>query len=203
MRQRQCNYRAFLIPELRRRYSRRFRSMQLSRGGRKRVSADEKLELCVRVRMEGFFGAPLGTENSKCGPTIFVHSLLDRHLPTSTLTLGAIAPTKAPIVVWRDKNNAWAGEPMNRQPQFVGSARVVSMTDELRARKVSTVHRSMWDDPEDVIEAAIRSAFVSYPKDDDPDGRMYWIAPKECSQLAIAVILGLQAKGFKIVKLAT
>ena len=71
---------------------------------------------------------------------------------------------------------------MNRQPQFVGRATVKSMNDKLRATKVSTVQSSMWDDPKDVIEAAIRSAFVSYPKDDDPDGRMYWVAPKECSR---------------------
>ena len=32
----------------------------------------------------------------------------------------------------------------------------------------------MWDGPQDVIEAGIRSAFVGYPKDDDRDGRMYW-----------------------------
>jgi hypothetical protein len=92
---------------------------------------------------------------------------------------------------------------MNSQREFVGSATVMSMNDELRARNASTVQSSMWDDPKDAIEAAIRSAFVSYPKDDDPDGRMYWIAPKECSQLAIAVILGLQAKGFQIVKQAS
>jgi hypothetical protein len=91
---------------------------------------------------------------------------------------------------------------MSSQREFVGSATVVSTTDELRARKVSIVQSSMWDGPEDVIEAAIRSAFVSYPKDDDRDGRMCWIAPKECSQLAIGVILGLQAKGFQIVKQA-
>jgi hypothetical protein len=89
---------------------------------------------------------------------------------------------------------------MNRQSQFVGSTAVMFLNDELRARQVSTVQSSMWDDPKDVIEAAIRSAFVSYPKDDDRDGRMCWIAPKECSQLAIGVILGLQAKGFQIVK---
>jgi hypothetical protein len=82
---------------------------------------------------------------------------------------------------------------MSSQREFVGSATVTSMNDELRARKVSTVQSAMWDDPKDVIEAAIRSAFVSYPKDDDRDGRMCWIAPKECSQLAIGVILGLQA----------
>ena len=29
----------------------------------------------------------------------------------------------------------------------------------------------MWDDPKDVIEFAIRSAFHSYPKEDDPEWR--------------------------------
>jgi hypothetical protein len=111
--------------------------------------------------------------------------------------------TKALIVVWRpQKTNGWTGEPMSGQREFVGSATVMSMNDEPRARKVSTVQSSMWDDPKDVIEAAIRSAFVSHPKDDDRDGRMCWIAPKECSQLAIGVILGLQARGFQIVKQA-
>jgi len=92
---------------------------------------------------------------------------------------------------------------MNSQPEFVASATVISMNDELRARRISAVQSTMWDNPKDVIEAAICSAFVSYPKDDGPDGRMYWIAPKECSQLAIAVILGLQAKGFQIVRQVT
>ena len=92
---------------------------------------------------------------------------------------------------------------MNSQPEFVGIATVISMNDELGVKKVSTVQSSMRDGPKDVIEAAIRSAFVSYPKDDDPDGRIYWVAPKECSQLAIAVILGLHAKGFQIMKQAT
>jgi hypothetical protein len=102
--------------------------------------------------------------------------------------------SKALIVVWRaQKTNAWTGGPMSSQRKFFGNATVMSMNDELRARKVSTVQSSMWDDPKDVIEAAIRSAFVSYPKDDDRDGRMCWIAPRECSQLAIGVILGLQA----------
>jgi hypothetical protein len=88
---------------------------------------------------------------------------------------------------------------MSSQREFVGSATVMTINDGLRARKVSTVQSSMLDDPKDVIEAAIRSAFVSHPKDDDRDGRMCWIAPK-CSQLAMGVILGLQAKGFQIVK---
>ena len=148
-------------------------------------------------------GAPSEGENSEFGPTIFVHGLLGRYLPAGTMALGTIVTTKAPIVVWRGQTNAWAGEPMNSQPEFVASATVISMNDELRARRISAVQSSMWDDPKDVIEAAIRSAFVSYPKDDDPDGRIYWVAPKECSQLAIAVILGLHAKGFQIVKQAT
>ena len=51
----------------------------------------------------------------------------------------------------------------------------------------------------DVIEAAIRSAFTSYPKEDDPDWRSpHWIKPEECAQQGI--LLELQAKGFEIVK---
>jgi hypothetical protein len=62
----------------------------------------------------------------------------------------------------------------------------------------------MQDDPKDVIELAIRSAFESYPKEDDPDWRSpYWIKPKECTHLALAVIRELQANGFQIVKKPT
>ena len=62
----------------------------------------------------------------------------------------------------------------------------------------------MLDDPKDVIETAIRLAFDSYPKEDDPDWRCpHWITPKECSYLAIAVVLELDVKGFQIVKKAT
>lgn len=35
----------------------------------------------------------------------------------------------------------------------------------------------MPDDPNDVVEAAIRSAFVSYPKEDDPDWRSPHLSP--------------------------
>ena len=59
----------------------------------------------------------------------------------------------------------------------------------------------MPDDPKDVIEFAIRSAFISYPKEDDPDRRSpHWITRKKCAHLAMAVILELRAKGFHIVK---
>jgi hypothetical protein len=56
-------------------------------------------------------------------------------------------------------------------------------------------------DPVDVIMAAIRSAFVSYPKEGDPDWRSpNWILPEECGHLAKVVIRELEAKGFRIVK---
>ena len=60
------------------------------------------------------------------------------------------------------------------------------------------------DDPKDTIEFAIRSAFVSYPKDGDPDWKSpHWITAKECAYLAMAIMLELQAKGFRIVKNAS
>lgn len=63
---------------------------------------------------------------------------------------------------------------------------------------------TMPDDPKDVVEAAIRSAFVSYPKEDDPDWRSpHWIKPEECAHLAKVVMLELGAKGFQIVKKTT
>ena len=59
----------------------------------------------------------------------------------------------------------------------------------------------MFDDPKDVIEFAIRSAFLNYPKEDDPNWRSpHWIEPQQCTHLAMTVILELQAKGFQIVK---
>jgi hypothetical protein len=60
---------------------------------------------------------------------------------------------------------------------------------------------AMSDDPKDVIEFAIRSAFLNYPKEDDPNWKSpHWIEPKECAHLAMTVILELEAKGFQIVK---
>ena len=67
-----------------------------------------------------------------------------------------------------------------------------------------TGQASMSDDPQDVIELAIRSAFVGYPNEDDPDWRSpHWLKPDECTHLAKLVILELQAKGFQIVKRAS
>jgi len=59
----------------------------------------------------------------------------------------------------------------------------------------------MSDNATDVIETAIRSAFTSYPKEDDPDWRSpHWIKPEECAHLAQGILLALEANGFEIVK---
>jgi hypothetical protein len=56
-------------------------------------------------------------------------------------------------------------------------------------------------DPSDVIMAAIQSAFVSYPKEGDPDWRSpNWIMPDECVHLTRVIMRDLEAKGFQIVK---
>ena len=54
--------------------------------------------------------------------------------------------------------------------------------------------------PIDVIWDAIQSAFVKYPKEDDPDFSQHWIKPEEATHLAKVVMLELEAAGFKIVK---
>jgi len=78
---------------------------------------------------------------------------------------------------------------------------VVKLPRQSRSHRKRT---GMPDDPKDTIEFAIRSAFVSYPKDDDPDWRSpHWITGKECAYMAMAIILELQAKGFQIVKKAS
>jgi hypothetical protein len=59
-------------------------------------------------------------------------------------------------------------------------------------------------DPTDAITAAIRSAFVSYPKESDPDWRSpSWIMPEECAHLTRAILRELDARGFQIVKKGT
>lgn len=52
----------------------------------------------------------------------------------------------------------------------------------------------------DVIYTAIHSAFVKYPKEDDPDPHDHWIEPKDAAHLTKAVMSELEANGFKIVK---
>jgi hypothetical protein len=55
-------------------------------------------------------------------------------------------------------------------------------------------------DPRDVIYAAIHSAFVKYPKEDDPASNDHWIEPEESAHLTKVVMLELEANGFEIVK---
>jgi hypothetical protein len=58
-------------------------------------------------------------------------------------------------------------------------------------------------DPAEVIKAAIRSAFVNYPREDDPDWRSpCWIKAEECSHLTTAIVRELEANGYQIVKKA-
>jgi hypothetical protein len=59
----------------------------------------------------------------------------------------------------------------------------------------------MSDDPTEVIKTAIHSAFVGYPKEDDPDSRSpSWIKPQECTHLTKVIMEELEANGFQIVK---
>jgi hypothetical protein len=58
----------------------------------------------------------------------------------------------------------------------------------------------MMTDPRDVIYAAIHSAFVKYPKEDDPTWSEHWIQPEESAHLAKVVMLELEANGFQIIK---
>jgi len=55
-------------------------------------------------------------------------------------------------------------------------------------------------DPRDVIYAAIHTAFVKYPKEDDPSSHDHWLQPEEAAHLAKVVIAELDANGFHIVK---
>lgn len=55
-------------------------------------------------------------------------------------------------------------------------------------------------DPRDVIYAAIHSAFVKYPREDDPSPPDHWIQPDEAAHLTKVVLAELDANGFQIVK---
>jgi hypothetical protein len=57
-------------------------------------------------------------------------------------------------------------------------------------------------DPRDVIYAAIHSAFVKYPKEDDPASSDHWIESEQSAHLTKVVMLGLEANGFQILKKA-
>jgi hypothetical protein len=51
-----------------------------------------------------------------------------------------------------------------------------------------------------VIYAAIHSAFVKYPREDDPASHDHWIQPEESAHLTRVVLAELEANGFQIVK---
>ena len=55
-------------------------------------------------------------------------------------------------------------------------------------------------DPRDVIYAAIHSAFVKYPKEDDPASHDHWIQPEEATHLTKVVMAELEANGGESVK---
>lgn len=55
-------------------------------------------------------------------------------------------------------------------------------------------------DPRDVIYTAIHSAFVKYPKEDDPAAHEHWIESNDAAHLTKAVLAELEANGFQIVK---
>lgn len=55
-------------------------------------------------------------------------------------------------------------------------------------------------DPKDVIYAAIHSAFVKYPREDEPSSGDQWIQPEDSAHLTKVVMLELEANGFQIVK---
>ncbi len=56
------------------------------------------------------------------------------------------------------------------------------------------------NDPKKVIYEAIRSAFVKYPREDDPGSMDHWIQPDESAHLAMVVLAELEANGFQIVR---
>jgi hypothetical protein len=55
-------------------------------------------------------------------------------------------------------------------------------------------------DPRDVITAAIHSAFVKYPREDDPASHDHWIEAEDSAHLAKVVMMELEAAGYRIVK---
>jgi hypothetical protein len=71
-----------------------------------------------------------------------------------------------------------------------------------RSEGPGAVEKYQMADARDVIYAAIHSAFVKYPKEDDPGSHDHWIEPAEATHLTKAVIAELEANGFQIVRKA-
>ena len=71
----------------------------------------------------------------------------------------------------------------------------ISLSDVIRLRQGVGM-----SNPADVINAAIHSAFVRYPRDDDPDWSSHWIQPEDSAHLTKVAMLELEAAGYVIVK---
>ena len=65
---------------------------------------------------------------------------------------------------------------------------------------LSELWEAPMSDPRDVIYAAIHSAFVKYPREDDPASHDHWIQPEESAHLTKVVLAELEANGFQIVR---
>jgi hypothetical protein len=79
--------------------------------------------------------------------------------------------------------------------------RTTSPLDRFSATDVLSVRQeAQMTDPRDVIYAAIHSAFVKYPREDDPASHDHWIQPEESAHLTKVVLAELEANGFQIVK---
>ena len=70
----------------------------------------------------------------------------------------------------------------------------ISLSDVIRLRQGWACRSA------DVINAAIHSAFVKYPRDDDPDWSSHWIQPEDSAHLTKVAMLELEAAGYVIVK---
>jgi hypothetical protein len=71
--------------------------------------------------------------------------------------------------------------------------KMLELVGELQGQAIS-------DHPRDVIYAAIYSAFVKYPREDDLDWNHHWIKPEQSAHLTKVVMLELEANGLHIVK---
>jgi hypothetical protein len=69
---------------------------------------------------------------------------------------------------------------------------MLELIDELERQPIS--------DPREVIYAAFYSAFVRYPKEDDPVPSTHWIRLVKSAHLTKVVMLELEANGYHIVK---
>lgn len=76
----------------------------------------------------------------------------------------------------------------------LGGADGMSLSDLVKQQEVAML------DPAAVINAAIHSAFVKYPREEDPDWSSQWIRAKDSAHLTNVVMLELEAAGFVIIR---